>query len=517
MADKHIEHIGDTDANIRANLDTLQIAIQTDDEETFIWADEGADKYFYAARQYSKTAAGAQTFINNQFNRITSHENIYANEYIYRRTDTGDYIRFESDKITIGAGAVAALLVENDIVTFPVGLNNTGASLLIQDDAAQDVEFFSSAAGGETPAIKITGFRNVDAQRTLSIGISGASNDSASYSGVGSHIFDGQIFVTANNDITQVGGTGHITAGTEGFIVGSLTITDGSIVDSDGAITFGATDLTTSGNVQIASDTGGLVLGAGQDASIVYNGTNLVVNPKAVGSGVMLLDTNSKTCWRDTAIGAYSFADTFLDIFADGAVRIGDSSAGAPTNYTNFAPDGLMNMVGTARVTKSVWIPAEALRSAGAKPAAIGVNGNGYVVMTFADNQEKEIQANIKIPEDCDVSATVSLCVGWSSPTADPGDDSKQARWILTCLVTAPNESTDAAGTASAAVLASASTVADGLIVTLTGTITIDTNDVCLHCKLERDGDDATDTLGDIVELHGIALVYTSNKLGTAT
>lgn len=91
-----------------------------------------------------------------------------------------------------------------------------------------------------------------------------------------------------------------------------------------------------------------LQIGSGRDAIIYYNSTDMIVNPKLVGAGVMLLDTNSKTCWRDTAIGAYSQADTFLDIFADGAVRIGDSSAGAPTNYIRFASNGDQSFVGTS-------------------------------------------------------------------------------------------------------------------------------------------------------------------------
>ena len=51
---------------------------------------------------------------------------------------------------------------------------------------------------------------------------------------------------------------------------------------------------------------------------------------------------------RDSAIGIYSQADTFMDLFADGAVRIGDSSAGAPTNYVEIESDGDVNFVAGA-------------------------------------------------------------------------------------------------------------------------------------------------------------------------
>jgi hypothetical protein len=41
------------------------------------------------------------------------------------------------------------------------------------------------------------------------------------------------------------------------------------------------------GNVKIFSDSKKLLLGAADDASIIYNGTNLVINPKEVGTGML--------------------------------------------------------------------------------------------------------------------------------------------------------------------------------------------------------------------------------------
>ena len=67
------------------------------------------------------------------------------------------------------------------------------------------------------------------------------------------------------------------------------------------------------------------------------------------GAAILTVDSvNEMVLFRDTAIGIYSQADTFLDIFADGGLRIGDSSAGAPTNYTKFAANGNQTFVGTA-------------------------------------------------------------------------------------------------------------------------------------------------------------------------
>jgi len=56
------------------------------------------------------------------------------------------------------------------------------------------------------------------------------------------------------------------------------------------------------------------------------------------------INADVKTLFRDAAIGIYSQADTFMDLFADGAVRIGDSSAGAPSSYSKFGPSGHLTL-----------------------------------------------------------------------------------------------------------------------------------------------------------------------------
>lgn len=142
-ANKHIERIGDTEANIRANLDTLQIAVETDDEQTLVWANDGASRFYYAAPQYWKTAAGAKSWVNVEFNRITANENLYCNEYIYRRGDVADNILLQNDKITISAGSVASIFVEPNRVQTAVSLGvggNAKSSILTVDGTMQLAE-----------------------------------------------------------------------------------------------------------------------------------------------------------------------------------------------------------------------------------------------------------------------------------------------------------------------------------------------------------------------------------------
>lgn len=64
-----------------------------------------------------------------------------------------------------------------------------------------------------------------------------------------------------------------------------------------------------------------------------------ILNTGATWS-VSQLVQGHKINFYDTSIGAYSQADSYLDLFADGAVRIGNSSAGAPTTYLSIEADG---------------------------------------------------------------------------------------------------------------------------------------------------------------------------------
>lgn len=77
----------------------------------------------------------------------------------------------------------------------------------------------------------------------------------------------------------------------------------------------------------------------------------------------ILNDASEKHYFRDTAIGIYSQADTFLDLFADGAVRVGNSSAGAPTTYVEVEPDADMTFVGSGSGLPygNMYIPASGI------------------------------------------------------------------------------------------------------------------------------------------------------------
>lgn len=195
-------------------------------------------------------------------------------------------------------------------------------------------------------------------------------------------------------------------------------------------------------------------------------------------------------------------------------VTFGDNPGG---HYLSIAADGELGLVGTARVLSALWIGAEGLRAPPVtKPAALVELGIS-VAWEFSDATDDTIVANMRIPNRMDRTVAPTISLGWSSPTADPGDDSKQAVWQVEYLWTALNESVAAAADGTLSVTTSASTVANGLVLSTVTLAAPGATDQCLHMRIKRLGAAGADNLGDVAHLSGICMTFTSNKLGTAT
>jgi len=74
---------------------------------------------------------------------------------------------------------------------------------------------------------------------------------------------------------------------------------------------------------------------------------------------------NSKTMWgtTNTDLQIYSDGTDGVIKFANG-LRIGDGTS----NYIDIQPDGEINLVGTARVLRDLWIDGSGIKAPGAKP-----------------------------------------------------------------------------------------------------------------------------------------------------
>jgi len=165
-------------------------------------------------------------------------------------------------------------------------------------------------------------------------------------------------------------------------------------------------------------------------------------------------------------------------------------------------------------VIRDLWIDANGVRGPTTKPATWkewGLSG----VWEFSDGTDDTIVANIKFPNDMDMTVAPTFCVGWSTATAVT---TETATWQLEYLYTAPGEDTTAAGQDTVTVDSNAVAQSNGLIIaTFPAVDTPGATDVCVHCQVKRLGAGGNDDLTDTAELHGFVMQYTSNKLGTAT
>ena len=187
-------------------------------------------------------------------------------------------------------------------------------------------------------------------------------------------------------------------------------------------------------------------------------------------------------------------------------------------SLVTISDTGQIVLLTTARVTKSVWIDAGGLKAPGAKPPdEVSFGSLELPVWQFGDeavagNQES-ISLSMQFPSDMDRSVAPQLCVGWSADGISPGN----VEWQLEYLYTAEDEDTSAAAQDTDTEIDAASAISNGLVITPFDDMDLaGASDVCLHAKLKRLSAGANDTIADTVELHGISLVYTSNKLGEA-
>ena len=225
---------------------------------------------------------------------------------------------------------------------------------------------------------------------------------------------------------------------------------------------------------------------------------------------------NASDVQQDTPIiikGATGLIELNNDVEVDGGMKMGD---GGTTNYAEVKANGEINLHGTARVWKDEWLAAGALNAPHANPAsrvAHGLCSAWQFVNTAVEGNQEHVCALMKVPVDMDRAVAPKICIGWSADGISPG----VCRWQVEYLWTSENEDTTGAAQETLTLDSTASATSNGLVVgQLTGVDLPSATDVCLHMKLTRLSAHANDTIADTVELSGLALSYTSDKLGTA-
>jgi len=257
----------------------------------------------------------------------------------------------------------------------------------------------------------------------------------------------------------------------------------------------------------------------GTEQMQIFNGSirPTTTNDIDIGTSSLLM----KDIWQvgkhqffDSAIGIYSQADTFLDLFADGAVRIGDSSAEAPTNYTNFAPDGEITLVGTARVEQ--FIEGLALTGKGAAAPTERTTEVPYLSWTFAVGNDSS--QSFEAPYQMDYTDTVAIKVHWYT-SVDQTDDEVQWQAIWNAIPEGGGEVINAGSTTIVSGDINCPTqwhIIESSIGTISGS-SIAQDDV-IGLNLERIAiDDGTNPAINTIHILSIEFEFYMNKLGEPT
>ncbi|MCK5611419.1 hypothetical protein KAR91_56635 [Candidatus Pacearchaeota archaeon] len=372
--------------------------------------------------------AGFSTFggeDNTAIGRNAGRVNTTGNGNTWIGMRTGNILTGSSYSIAIGYHADATVSnqmvvgsVEGPIISIYLGegvasaspqdltINATGGSG--EDVAAGDLIFAGGRSTGDADPGEIL-------FRTTTVGASGSTLQTLS---TRVRINETGIVVAANLDVVQ-SGTGHFTAGSEGYIVGTLTITDGSIVDSDGSITYGGTNFSSVGT--IGCDT--ITLTANSD--IEQSGTGHVT---AGSEGFIVGNTTILDGSIDSTDGLIVFGDT--DLTTTGVIAAGDLDV--PNYSENRFRDLLLHLSGDGHANDISGYDADGtLGSTGFRTGVFG--------QAFDFNGTSEYVALDLTHIDPIISTGAFTMMGWAMLDVDVGGASNylfdtDGRWILGVL-----------------------------------------------------------------------------------
>jgi len=233
----------------------------------------------------------------------------------------------------------------------------------------------------------------------------------------------------------------------------------------------------------------------------------------------ILIQNGEKLYLRDSAIGVYSQANTFLDLFADGAIRIGDSAGGVPTNYANFAPDGELTLAGTAKVKIVDSFTFNFARITGQGAPTLVSRGVffGFSLPVY-NNDDEELFACKCLPPDWDGSSDLTIYIGGWLDTANTGKKFNLQVSVEKCDMS--NNEVVPTSTHDYPVETDTGTAAQYKSFKIA--FTLDTSAIAasvgdaLAIRVRRIPATVNEIAGEFV-VEGMAIEYTADKLGGAT
>ncbi len=217
---------------------------------------------------------------------------------------------------------------------------------------------------------------------------------------------------------------------------------------------------------------------------------------------------NSEAADFDTIIAGDTEPNLLRVDAGTDTVRLGDWD----TNYAQFAIDGELTLVGTARVMKHVQLIDE-LGIGGTAPT-VRITEEPYVSYTFAVNNDSHI--TFEIPGDMDFTEAATIKLHWYT-SVDQTDD--EVNWEARWNARAPGEAVNAGETTDTSGDVNCPTQWEILETTIE-TVPADSiaagDLIGLH--LERIAIiDGTNPSANSIHALSIEFEYTSNKLGLAT
>ena len=312
---------------------------------------------------------------------------------------------FSLDAITISGNEISAVRSNDDLVFNPAGTGVVQFPAIKIDDnnivgtrSNEDINLLPSGTGSVVfGAIKITG-------------TSLSSDDSTAININENLIVDGTASVTGTATV------GSLNAST-GSTIGNLTLANGSITDSSGAISFGNENITTTGTL----DVGGL--------------TTLSTLAVTSTTGLVGTTTIDNLTFNDNTIGSSSNADINLTPGGTGSVVISNLTVDSNINLTDneitttqsnsdlvIAPAGTGQVViakadinGGAidNTTIGGATPAAGTFTSLATTASLAIDG-----VTISDNtvSTNSSNANLELTGNGSGGVTIS---GFTMPTSD--------------------------------------------------------------------------------------------------
>jgi hypothetical protein len=161
---------------------------------------------------------------------------------------------------------------------------------------------------------------------TNNVGIGVASPDHPLHL-AGAGYLTGGVYVGANSTDNLIDDASN-GAGSATLYIGNEAIATASDISGLAGVYVDIAGDTMTGTLNLDDDNISVIWGAGQDASIYYDGTNLIVNPKLVGTGHVniqgqtLVDDKIKFTQTDGNEYIDSLADGYLDLGATTEIRL---------------------------------------------------------------------------------------------------------------------------------------------------------------------------------------------------